>query len=212
MNPNENRWRVSSNGEWIDPREYPYLVDWVNQVKQWVQDFKINEFIRADDEGFDPSGRVARESNLTTDLQSKAPIPAGLIWSSTGLAEYYISTELNIGANFGDHMVFGWYIGQVSHQSAKIFIDSMMHVCKVCLGTGFVFVPENFAMDDGVLQMGFEIWLDDDGAPHSLPLDKYTPLKDEGEVEYDCRENICKDNWIYIEDTDKEILRVHRPD
>lgn len=75
----DNKWRVSSNGEWIDPREYPYLVDWVNQVKQWVQDFKINEFIRADAEGFDPTGRVTDESEWTSDLQSKAPIPAGLI-------------------------------------------------------------------------------------------------------------------------------------
>ena len=198
----ESKWRLSSNGEWIDPREYPYLVDWVNQAKQWAQDYRIHEFIRADDEGLDPSGRVTDESEWTSDLQSKAPIPAGLIWSSTGLGDFYISTELSIGENRGDRMVFGWYIGEVSHQSSRIFIDSMMHVCKVCLGTGSVFVPENLAMNERDPQMEYEIRKDDFGYPHFIPLDGYTPVDGEEEVEYECRQYSCNESWIYLEDTD----------
>ena len=201
----ESKWRLSSNGEWIDPKEYPYLVDWVNQAKKWVQDFRIYEFIRADNEGFDPTGQVTDESEWTSDLQSKAPIPAGLIWSSTGLGDFHISTELSIGENRGDHMVFGWYIGEVPHETAKVWIPSMMHVCKVCLGTGWVMVPENYSMEARDPQMKFDLRADEDGI-HFVPLDGYSLLEDEWEVEYDCREKICKDSWIYLEDTNFKVL------
>lgn len=200
----ESKWRLSSNGDLIDPTDYPYLVDWVNQAKKWTHDYRIKEFIPADDEGFDPTGRVTEESARTTDLMSTSPISASLVWSSTGISEFYISSEFSLGENRGDRISYGWYIGEVSHGFAKVLIPTMMHVCKVCLGTGYVMIPENYSMEDRVPEDKFELREDKDGL-HFRPLDGYTPLEDEWEVEYECRQHICNDSWIYLEDTDFEV-------
>jgi hypothetical protein len=198
------QWQLSSNGETIDPAQYPYLIDWVNSAKNWVETYQIREFIPANDEGFDPSGRVTPESEWATDLQGESPIPAGLIWSSTGLSELQISTKLCIGENRGTDQVFGWYIGEVSHQSENIFIDSMMHVCKICRGTKYVLIPENFQMEDRDPESKYELREDQDGL-HFIPLEGYTLLEDEWEIEYECGQHICADSWIFLEDTDFEL-------
>jgi hypothetical protein len=198
----KNIWQVSSNGESINPKDYPYLIEWVNSAKRWVKEYKIREFISANEEGLDPSGRVTEESKLTKDSNSGSPIPASLIWSSTGFAEFFISSELEFWAS-GTHMVYGWYIGEVPHDSSKIYIPSMMHVCKICLGTGSVSIPENYSMEDRDPDSKFEIREDKEGL-HYIPLE-YTPHEDEWEVEFECRQNICTDSWILLEDTDFSI-------
>lgn len=202
--PAETKWRLSSNGEWIDPRDYPYLLDWVDQAQQWVEKYRIKEFIAANDDGLDPTGRVTDESEKTTNRKSKSPIPAALIWSSTGLSESLIGTELEIGGDRGDSAVFGWYIGEVPHGSEKVFFPSMMHACKVCLGTGYVLIPENYSMEDRVPEGKFELREDKDGL-HFIPLDGSTPLEDEWEVEYECKQQTCANSWIYLEDTNFKV-------
>jgi hypothetical protein len=97
-------------------------------------------------------------------------------------------------------MVYGWYIGEVPHDSSKTYIPSMMHVCNVCLGTGYVLVPENYSMEDRNPESKFELREDKEGL-HYLPLG-YTPHEDEWEVDYECREHICTNSWIFLEDTD----------
>ena len=199
----QNKWQVSSNGDWINPNDYPYLIEWVNSAKKWAKEYRIREFISANEEGLDPSGRVTEDSQWTADTNSVSPIPASLIWSSTGFGEFFISSELDVGASRGTHMVYGWYIAEVPHDTSKTYIPSMMHVCNVCLGTGYVLVPENYSMEDRNPESKFELREDKEGL-HYLPLG-YTPHEDEWEVEYECREHICTNSWILLEDTDFSI-------
>lgn len=199
-NVSNGLWALSSNGELIDPNDYPYLIDWVNTAKQWVETYRIREFISADDDGFDPSGRVTEDSEWTTDESSESPIPASRVWSSTGLAEYRISSELSVGENFGDHVVFGWYVGELAHNQDNESIPSLMHVCSICRGSGYVFIPNDFNMDDINSSDMFEIIEEEDGL-HLRPLHVTQSHTSIEEIEYPCRDNICGDSWIYLEDT-----------
>jgi len=194
------QWKLSSNGKMIDPTEYPYLIEWVDSAKHWAETYGIKEFIPANNEGFDPTGRVTDESESTTDPESIYPTPANLVWSSTGISEYLIRNDLCFG-----NMVFGWYLGQVSNRDSDVYIDSKKHVCKICRGTGYVLIPENFPMQERDPESKFEIQEDQDGL-HFIPLEGYSRHEDEWEIEFECSQHICNDSWIFLEDTDFKFV------
>ena len=190
-------WQVSSNGEWIDPNDYPYLIEWVNTAMLWVKKYRIREYIPAVD-GFDPSGRVMEEDWSDTDESSEMRISPSRIWSSIGLDDYLIIAELSFGSR-GSHMVFGWYVGELDHNQDREYIPSMMHVCRICRGSRYVFIPSDFSMEDIHSSSMFEIREDEDGI-HLRPLQApETSGSEEEEEEVEC--TICEHSWICLEDT-----------
>ena len=115
-------------------RDYPHLVEWVEQMKKWVSDYQIYEFIAADDDGQDPSGRIPNEHLESSENEGK--IEPRFIWTDHP-GDDVISSSFTSGHSGGGWNVSGWYVGRVPHDSESLYYDSAKRACNKCHGSQF---------------------------------------------------------------------------
>jgi hypothetical protein len=120
-------------------QDYPYLVDWVDSVNQWAKQYEIFEFIRSDDQGYDQSGRFAKnrdESLVQGDPQGS------LVWTVLdSSSEINVLSKFSIGAG-SSWATLGWYLGRIPHNNQMAGFDFLKKVCSNCQGNGGYFDPE----------------------------------------------------------------------
>jgi hypothetical protein len=119
-------------------REYPHIVTWVSEMNDWAQKYEIYEFIPADTDGYDPSGKL--ESGPSDNLADR--IDLGLVWTELLESEELIISEYKSG-DWGSGGVYGWYIGRVSHQHQEITFAAGKFACSICEGL------VNYETEDG---------------------------------------------------------------
>lgn len=115
-------------------RDYPHLVKWVEQMKKWVVDYQIYEFIAADDDGRDPSGRIPEL--WATEAENVGKIESRFIWTDHP-GDDVISSSFTSGSSGGGWNVSGWYVGRVPHDSESLYYDSAKRACNRCQGSQF---------------------------------------------------------------------------
>jgi hypothetical protein len=116
---------AENNKTWKDIQ---YLVDWVDSINQWVEDFQIYEFIKAD-KGEDPSGRIP-----SMHTAGELPIDTRLVWSVfDSTSEVVITSEYFTGAGSSSGTL-GWFLGRVPHGDKRIVFDYLRTVCELCEG------------------------------------------------------------------------------
>lgn len=127
---------TKSSENWQD---YPYLVEWVDSVNNWAKQYEIYEFIRSDDQGYDQSGRFAK--NLDESLVQGDP-KGSLVWTVLdSSSEINVLSKFWIGAG-SSWATLGWYIGRIPHNDAKAGIDFLKKVCSTCEGNNGYFDSE----------------------------------------------------------------------
>jgi hypothetical protein len=143
---------VSENSErWQD---YPYLVEWVAELKTWAAKYEIYEFIPSDENQEDPTGRIPSVVNA----EELGTISKEFIWTlkSVNGGEVYIESEF-LEWFEDDAWIRGWYVGRVSHEDKDISIEAGKDLCWLCQGTSEFENPEGemeyCSHDDG-------IWID----------------------------------------------------
>lgn len=112
---------------------FPHIVEWVSQMNQWAKDFQIYEFVPADADGLDPSGRIPIDN--VPDTGAQGSIEKQFIWTLTdppGDATQWVSTFF-MSAHW---QVLGWYIGRVSHNDENINLMAGVYACNGCRGEG----------------------------------------------------------------------------
>ncbi len=115
-------------------RDYPYVVEWVEQMKQWARDYQIYEFIPADDNGLDRSGRIP--NSHVTPAENEGKLEERFIWTledNGGSDGRWITSEFSSG--FGLNR--GWYVGRVPHENERQRYAGGKLACKKCEGQGF---------------------------------------------------------------------------
>jgi hypothetical protein len=117
-------------------QEYPYLVKWVDSVNKWARDYEIYEFIKSDDQGYDQSGRFAK--NRDESLVQGNPL-GSVVWTVLDTSsEINVRSEFSIGAG-SSWATLGWYLGRVSHGDEKTGFDFLKKICSKCEGAGGYF-------------------------------------------------------------------------
>lgn len=120
---------AENNKTWKDIQ---YLVDWVDSMNQWVEDFQIYEFIKADNNGEDPSGRIPSLQTV-----GELPIDTTVVWSVfDSTSEVVITSEYFTGAGASSGTL-GWFLGRVPHGDKRIVLDYLKTVCELCEGEGW---------------------------------------------------------------------------
>jgi hypothetical protein len=120
-------------------KDHPYLVDWVDSVNQWAKKYEIYEYIRSDDQGYDQSGRFAK--NLDESLVQGDP-HGSLVWTVLdSSSEISVLSKFSIGAG-SSWATLGWYLGRIPHNDEKVVFDFLKKVCSKCQGNGGYFDPE----------------------------------------------------------------------
>jgi hypothetical protein len=122
---------MSVNSEnWQD---YPYLVEWVDSVNKWAQEYEIYEFVKADDQGYDLTGQLGK--NLEESPRHDDPL-LSFVWTvGDNPSEIYVTSEFGIGAG-STWRTLGWYLGRVPHNNKRAGFDFLKKVCSTCQGTG----------------------------------------------------------------------------
>lgn len=101
-------------GNW---EKYPELLTWIEEMKLWVSEYGIYQFVHADDAGFDPSGVISK-----TDPQ--------LVWTNENES---ITSQFREG-NFNSWGVSGWYLGTKPHSENIVLEDMKTIDCDSCEG------------------------------------------------------------------------------
>jgi hypothetical protein len=131
-----------NSGNWQD---YPYLVEWVDQMKKWAAEYQIHEFIPADEAGLDPSGRVP--NNQLTKAENEGRLDTRVIWTleDNGASDgRIITSEFSSGMS---RYNFGWYVGRVAHENGRLIFDAGKLACNECEGQGFLEDSEGDEVD-----------------------------------------------------------------
>ena len=140
MNHNSENWQ-----------DYPYLVEWVEQMKKWVAHYQIHEFIPADDAGLDPSGRVP--NNQLTKAENEGTLETRFIWTledNGGSDGRHITSEFASGL----WLVRGWYLGRVPHDNERVLYAAGKLACKKCQGQGWLEDSEGDEVDCDLCEGG----------------------------------------------------------
>jgi hypothetical protein len=117
-------------------KNHEYLVKWVDEAKEWAKSYEIQEYIIADQEGRDPSGRINEDEEL-------AQVNPSLVWTWWGEPNHVTSTELGEGP-FAGH-IFGWFIGTKPKPSHYTSINFLKEICGNCEGKHTILATD----DDG---------------------------------------------------------------
>ncbi len=112
-----------------DWKKYPHIVAWVDDMNKWADSYQIYEFIQADENGHDPTGRI--ESGLRDS--PVATIEHSFVWTELLTSSEVITSEFHSG-DWGSGGVNGWYLGRVSHENKNIVLDAGKFACSVCQG------------------------------------------------------------------------------
>ena len=123
--------QARDEGNW---REYPYLVNWVNEAIEWAETYGIERYIRADEAGQDPSGQINEDENLSQ-------IGHSFVWTWWGEPDHVTSTELGVGP-FSKH-IFGWFIGSKPKPLNYTSLQFTKEICGECEGEHSIQVTEN---------------------------------------------------------------------
>ena len=120
-------------------QDHPYLVDWVDSVNTWAKHYEIYEFISSDDQGYDQSGRFAR--NRDESLVQGHP-GGSLVWSVVDdSSEINVLSRFSIGAG-SSWATLGWYVGRIPHNDEISGFDFLKKVCSTCEGNNGYFDSE----------------------------------------------------------------------
>jgi hypothetical protein len=139
---------VSNSENWQD---YPYLVEWVARMNEWVGEYQIYEFIPADETGQDPSGRVP--NSLVTSHENQGKIEERFIWTleDNGNPDgRLITTEFSTGI----WRVRGWYLGRIPHEGLEFSYEAGKLACNQCEGQGFFENAEGDEVDCELCESG----------------------------------------------------------
>jgi len=113
-NRNEQSWK-----------NHEYLVGWVSEAKEWADTYAIHEYIRADQDGRDPSGRISEDGEL-------AKVNQAYVWTWWGEPNHVTSTEFGEGPHAGH--IFGWFIGSKPKPSKYMSVRFIREICGTCEG------------------------------------------------------------------------------
>jgi hypothetical protein len=126
---------TKSSENWQD---HPYLVEWVDSVNKWAQEYEIYEFVRADDQGYDLSGQLGK--NLEESIRHDDPL-LSYIWTvEDNPSDICVTSEFFIGGG-STWRILGWYFGRVPHNNKRAGFDFLKKVCSTCQGAGRFFDP-----------------------------------------------------------------------
>lgn len=129
-----------------DWQNYPYLVEWVDSVNKWAEDYEIYEFMPADNQGLDPSGQFSEADyypmlpKFTTESTGGFGGEGSKVWTLHDAADRLILPDFLIGAA-SSWCTIGWYLGRIPHGEKGEVLNYMNEVCPTCEGQGSYFVP-----------------------------------------------------------------------
>ncbi len=98
-------------------------------MKKWAEQFEIYEFIQADENGYDTTGRI--EGGVGGAPEGK--IDTAFVWTELLSSEEVITSVFHSG-DWGSGGVYGWYVGRVSHENQNIVLDAGKFACSICQG------------------------------------------------------------------------------
>ena len=128
---------MTENSE--DWQDYPYLVEWVESVNQWAKQYEIHEFISSDDQGYDQSGRFAKNRE---EALEQGDSRGSLVWTVLdSSSEISVLSKFSIGAG-SSWATLGWYLGRIPHNDDKAGFDFLKKVCSNCEGNNGYFDSE----------------------------------------------------------------------
>ena len=137
FNPWQQKDKMAENSEnW---QEHPYLVKWVDSVNKWAKDYEIYEFISSDEQGYDQSGRFAKNRD---EALEKGDSKDSLVWTLVdSSSEINVLSKFSIGAG-SSWATLGWFLGRIPHSQEKIGFDFLKKICSKCEGAGGYFDSE----------------------------------------------------------------------
>lgn len=111
--------------------DYPYAVEWVERMNQWALEYQVGEFIPADDDGQDPSGRVP--NFLAAADENHGKLERSHLWTleDTGDSE---GRRITSEFSSGDWRVRGWYLAGVPYVGDEISLPAGLLLCSQCRG------------------------------------------------------------------------------
>jgi hypothetical protein len=110
-------------------KEFPHIVALAGALQEWKDEFKIIEFIRADESGNDQSGRLEGGSD-----KPNFEIAKEFCWTHfTSDGQEWIEAGVKIG-DWGSGGVYGWFIGENQWGSQAITLQTHAFACSVCEG------------------------------------------------------------------------------
>lgn len=120
-----------------DWQDFPHIVALAGELQKWKDKFKITEFIRADESGHDPSGRLEGGSS-----KPNFEIAKEFCWTHfTSDGQEWISAGVQAG-DWGSGGVYGWFIGEIQWGSQEISLQAHAFACSVCEGN-YTYEGEN---------------------------------------------------------------------
>lgn len=143
-------------------KDYPYLVEWVDQMNAWAEKYQIYEFIQADNSGEDPSGRIRRFRSP----EFKNTLDGEFVWSVVdGGGVAYVQS-----GDVWHSDTVGWYVGRVSHGNEPLAYDVGKLACIKCQGESFYVDPEGEEVDCDLCEAGeTSVWFDLTDTDFRLP-------------------------------------------
>ena len=143
-------------------KDYPYLVEWVEQMNAWAAKYQIYEFIEVDVNGHDSSGRI----RLSSDQDVSGEVDEQFVWSLVdSVSEKYV-----ISGDFPHSDLRGWYVGRVSHGNEKLTHDAGRFACLKCEGKSYFLDSEDEAVDCDLCMAGeTSLWVDLNVTDFHLP-------------------------------------------
>ena len=124
-----------------DWQNYPYLVEWVESANKWARDYEIYEFMPADDQGLDPSGRFSKEDGypglpeFTTQSTGGYGSEGSKVWTLHDGTDRLVLPDFLMGAS-SSRCTIGWYLGRIPHGEKAEVLEYMNEVCITCEGQG----------------------------------------------------------------------------
>lgn len=134
-----------------DWREYPYLVAWVEEMNRWATDNKIYEFVPADEDGLDPTGRIP--NSRLTEAENEGTLDERFIWTfedSGGSDGRLITTDFSSG----QWMVRGWYLAEIPHDGERVVYPAGKLACLKCEGESLFETPDGEFVECDLCEAG----------------------------------------------------------
>ncbi len=138
-------------------RQHHYLVEWVDEMNSGARKYQIYEFVKADESGEDPTGRIPSSS-----LPADYPFETEAVWTVfDSSSEIVVTTEFSTGMG-SSAGVIGWFLGRVPHNDERIILDYMRLACEVCEGQIYYADDQGDELEcERCLDQPMSVWLEE---------------------------------------------------
>jgi len=119
-----------------DWREYPHIVALVSELRAWKDEFRIVEYIRANESGYDETERIQGASD-----KSSFEVASEYCWTHFTSDGEWIQSGVRAG-DWGTGGVYGWFVGEIQSGSQHITLQTHAFACSVCEGL-YAYTGEN---------------------------------------------------------------------